>query len=114
METASLHTSTPQQQQENAEVVVEVEAQLANYHDYAQEAAVVEASQRQRPSNSQHFTSHNGQAMLGGDETFPVKLHYMLSDVERDGLSHIISWAPHGRSFALHDRPAFVDGVLKL
>ena len=31
------------------------------------------------------------------EQSFPAKLHYMLNDMEQDGLSHIVSWAPHGR-----------------
>jgi len=30
-------------------------------------------------------------------DSFPVKLHYMLADVEKDGLDDIISWHVHGR-----------------
>ena len=39
-----------------------------------------------------------------GVQTFPQKLHYMLEQMECDGKTHIISWQPHGRSFAVHDR----------
>jgi hypothetical protein len=31
------------------------------------------------------------------DESFPVKLHYMLADIERDGKEHIVGWHGHGR-----------------
>ena len=31
------------------------------------------------------------------DESFPVKLHYMLADLEIDGLDYICSWSRHGR-----------------
>ena len=31
------------------------------------------------------------------DQSFPVRLHYMLNEIEGDGLSDVISWAPHGR-----------------
>lgn len=30
-------------------------------------------------------------------DSFPYKLHAMLDDVETHGLSHIVSWQPHGR-----------------
>ena len=36
------------------------------------------------------------------DRHFPVKLHYMLSELEQDGLDHIVSWQPHGRCFVVH------------
>lgn len=38
-----------------------------------------------------------GQAPMGMDHNFPMKLHYMLTSIEGDGQSHVISWQPHGR-----------------
>ena len=35
-----------------------------------------------------------GQAL---DESFPIKLHYMLADVQMDGNDHIVAWHSHGR-----------------
>ena len=32
-----------------------------------------------------------------GVESFPVRLHYMINEVEKDGLSLVCSWQPHGR-----------------
>ncbi|EEC44465.1 predicted protein [Phaeodactylum tricornutum CCAP 1055/1] len=46
------------------------------------------------------------------ESTFPVKLHYLLSETEDNGSDHIISWQPHGRAFLVHDHGAFVDHVL--
>jgi hypothetical protein len=46
------------------------------------------------------------------DHYFPVKLHYVLSVLETDGLSHIASWAPHGRCFKVHSSEEFVQKVL--
>lgn len=34
--------------------------------------------------------------------TFTHKLHAMLDEVEQLGLSHIVSWQPHGRCFVVH------------
>lgn len=28
---------------------------------------------------------------------FPVKLHNMLNQIDKQGLSHVVSWAPHGK-----------------
>jgi hypothetical protein len=39
-------------------------------------------------------------------DIFPVRLHYMLSEMEKDGLEHIISWQLHGRCFIVHDSDA--------
>lgn len=48
------------------------------------------------------------------DRTFPVILHYMLSELEAKGVSHIISWQPHGRCFQVHKNKEFVDHILPL
>ena len=56
-------------------------------------------------------------AFAGGakkDNYFPVKLHYVLREMENDGLQHIASWQPHGRSFVVHDQEQFVKDVLVL
>jgi HSF-type DNA-binding len=46
------------------------------------------------------------------NRNFPVKLHFMLQDVEEEGLTHIVSWAPHGRSFMVHRMNDFVEIIL--
>jgi hypothetical protein len=52
------------------------------------------------------------QDMHVSNRNFPVKLHFMLQDVEEEGLTHIVSWAPHGRSFMVHRMNDFVEIVL--
>ena len=44
--------------------------------------------------------------------TFPMKLHTLLDQIKLDGLAHIISWAPHGRAFIIHDKNNFVGDVM--
>ncbi|CAJ1936517.1 unnamed protein product [Cylindrotheca closterium] len=44
--------------------------------------------------------------------SFPIKLHAILDQVEADGLSHIISWQPHGRCFVIHKPKEFADHVM--
>jgi hypothetical protein len=51
-------------------------------------------------------------APRSSDHYFPVKLHYVLSMLETDGLAHIASWAPHGRCFKVHNTDEFVEKVL--
>jgi HSF-type DNA-binding len=43
---------------------------------------------------------------------FPERLHVALTDLEQQGLSHIVSWQPHGRAFRVHKRDAFVEKIL--
>jgi hypothetical protein len=48
------------------------------------------------------------------DSNFPERLHYVLSDMEKDGLQHVASWQPHGRCFVVHDQQLFVEKILPL
>lgn len=45
-------------------------------------------------------------------DTFPTKLHHMLSMVDIMGLNHIVSWKPHGRAFEVKDVDQFVTFIL--
>lgn len=72
------------------------------YHDYAEE-------------------NHEGEAFFGSvppsrqlEQSFPMKLHFMLTDIEKDGLDHIVSWQVHGRCFVVRNQPQFVKSVLPL
>ena len=49
-----------------------------------------------------------------GGTTFPLRLHHMLSQIEMGGLSHIVSWQPHGRCFIVHQQEDFVNQVLPM
>jgi hypothetical protein len=71
----------------------------AMYRDYAELPTATSAS------GSAVDTKNNG--------SFPPKLHYVLKEMENDGLSHIASWAPHGRCFMIHKPDLFVEQVLK-
>jgi hypothetical protein len=79
-----------------------------NYNDYANEVEKVE----ERAGNQliEEHTSMN----RGGEQNFPVKLHYMLNELEKDGMDDIVSWQPHGRCFLVHKQQQFVDQVLPL
>jgi len=56
----------------------------------------------------------HGDANFGNQKhsNFPVQLHYLLSEMERDGHSEVASWHSHGRSFAVHDKKRFEDEFL--
>jgi len=47
-------------------------------------------------------------------EPFPVKLHSIIERSEQGEFSTIISWAPHGRAFKIHNEVLFVEKVLPL
>lgn len=43
--------------------------------------------------------------------TFPERLHRMVTDAEASDQSHIISFAPSGKAFFVHDRAAFLRDI---
>jgi HSF-type DNA-binding len=43
---------------------------------------------------------------------FPNRLHYMLDQMDHEGLSGVVSWQPHGRCFVVHQPNDFVSKVL--
>lgn len=61
-----------------------------------------------------------GEEHLGGtlwrprtlNGAFPLKLHEILTEIEKDGYSDIIGWLPHGRSFKIFDHDRFCEIVL--
>lgn len=44
--------------------------------------------------------------------TFPVKLHFMLTEMENDGLSDIVGWQPDGRSFIIKTPKEFESKII--
>lgn len=65
-----------------------------------------------RTGMSSHGTSNSGNNFQRSNLGFPVKLHACLTELERQGLSHIASFQPHGRSFLVHKQHEFVTQVL--
>ena len=85
----------------------------------AEAAAAVAADDQPRSSVVHNYIDHateqmddsgllelssEGKRAQATDRNFPVKLHYMLSELENDNQDHIVSWAPHGRCFVVHDQ----------
>jgi hypothetical protein len=58
--------------------------------------------------------SSEGAMAHAAERNFPVKLHFMLSELEADGLGHIVSWQPHGRCFVVHKQEDFVRMILPM
>jgi hypothetical protein len=85
-----------------------------DYHDYASEVEKGEESAGNL--HDQHLEEHTPSSSMsnGGEQNFPVKLHYMLNELEKDGMDDIVSWQPHGRCFLVHKQQQFVEQVLPL
>eukprot|EP00934_Nitzschia_sp_Nitz4_P004336 Nitzschia sp. Nitz4//scaffold133_size116822//2039//3639//NITZ4_003789-RA/size116822-augustus-gene-0.160-mRNA-1//-1//CDS//3329535342//4326//frame0 len=69
-----------------------------NYHDHANDSDDTDVPTSRR---------RGGVAV-----SFPQKLHSVLDQVEADGLSHVLSWQPHGRCFVIHQPKEFTDHVM--
>jgi hypothetical protein len=70
-----------------------------NYHDHASDPVPPADSAAQQ--NVEHNFGTSQQS------AFPLKLYEILSLVERDGFSSVISWQPHGRCFVVHKPDEF-------
>ena len=78
-----------QQQHHHAPIIVH-----HDYHDFAN-------------ANPADYESKHGLPVRGGVTTpFPQKLHALLKRFEQDGLSHILSFQPHGRAVMIKDPAA--------
>jgi hypothetical protein len=91
---------------------------MHTYHDYANiretdpDAVAVDSNLAEV---EQSDTGASGASSTNRSEkNFPVKLHYMLSELEWDGLDHIVSWQPHGRCFVVHKQKEFVERIIPL
>jgi hypothetical protein len=73
---------------------------IHNYHDHANE--------NKDEEDSQDSSDRKG----GVSVSFPIKLHRILDQVAAEGLSHIISWQPHGRCFVIRKPKEFADHVM--
>jgi hypothetical protein len=80
-----------------------------NYHDHSNDAD----AQDYWPSGlSYHHLFPNLSGGRGSEQTFPVKLHYMLEHIDKEGLSSVVAWQPHGRCFVVHKQNDFVEKIL--
>jgi len=42
------------------------------------------------------------------------RLHQLLSELEANGLTEIMSWQPHGKAFRVNDKERFVKEILPM
>mmetsp|Transcript_6423 Transcript_6423/g.13143 ORF Transcript_6423/g.13143 Transcript_6423/m.13143 type:complete len:582 (+) Transcript_6423:123-1868(+) len=45
-------------------------------------------------------------------DSFPMKLHRILDQIEAEGLAKIVAWQPHGRAFLIRDYSLFVSVIM--
>lgn len=79
------------------------------YYDHLNDL-VDDSSSKSLPGH--HCKQNKGPQGRVITESFPAKLHEMLSSVVKEGLDDIVSWQPHGRCFLVHKRSEFVSKLL--
>ena len=77
---------------------------IHNYHDHAMDS--------EEDFGDDHHEEEHSRRKGGVAVAFPLKLHAILDQVERDGLAHVISWQSHGRCFLIHQPKEFVNHVM--
>jgi hypothetical protein len=48
------------------------------------------------------------------EHSFLIRLRVMLDDAHRHGYHMFVSWLPHGKAFAVHERPYFANTIMPL
>ena len=79
-----------------------------NYHDHSKDDPDENDVVEHHEEDGQQKPRRRGGVTI----SFPLKLHAVLDQVDRDGLSSIVSWQPHGRCFVIHKPKEFVDHVM--
>lgn len=77
-----------------------------NYHDHSLDQDLPDEVVEEQEED-EHARRKGGVSVA-----FPLKLHSILDQVERDGLANVISWQAHGRCFVIHQPKQFVDIVM--
>lgn len=85
-------------------------------HRHAQETAYTKSHHKRVFANHDYKDHANDPIQPVGHRKGPIRfpsvLHRLLDEVEEMGLSHIVSWSSHGRSFVVYDQDAFVRYVM--
>mmetsp|Transcript_22427 Transcript_22427/g.48798 ORF Transcript_22427/g.48798 Transcript_22427/m.48798 type:complete len:412 (+) Transcript_22427:133-1368(+) len=81
-----------------------------NYHDHSGDTE--DSNAESSHCDESHHEDEHSRRKGGVAVAFPLKLHAILDQVERDGLGHVISWQPHGRCFVIHQPKVFVSTVM--
>ena len=49
---------------------------------------------------------------MSSKDRFPVKLYRMIYEARQAGKENVVSFLPHGRAFAIHDKETFIRDIL--
>ncbi|KAL7470565.1 hypothetical protein ACHAXS_010811 [Conticribra weissflogii] len=83
-----------------------------NYHDLANEPDIppggFDIPDAKDEDSSEKKKPHTPLSI----DSFPMKLHRILDQIEAEGLAKIVSWQPHGRAFLIRDYSLFVSVIM--
>jgi len=92
-----------------------------NYHDHARDPLIDVEEEMDSIVNHeegiQNNEDENTKRRRGGHRggvavPFPEKLHYMLSQMDKNETAHIVNWQTHGRCFVVHKPKEFVEDIM--
>lgn len=83
-----------------------------NYHDLAHEPDVppegFDIPEAKDADSNEKKKPHTPLSI----DSFPMKLHRILDQIEAEGLAKIVAWQPHGRAFLIRDYSLFVSVIM--
>ena len=71
-----------------------------------------EKSEKTKPGNSKEQSPKRHGGGAGPRIQFPLKLHEMLEDAEKEHSEHIVAWQKDGRSFSVFKSQEFVKEIM--
>lgn len=84
-----------------------------SYHDHSHDPEDETKNAFPDEDSNKKDSQHVRGGPRGGVSTpFPEKLYEMLSKAESEMFDNIVSWHPHGRSFAVHEPKRFVAEIM--
>jgi hypothetical protein len=84
-----------------------------NYHDHCTEKESLDFFPAGLGLLTPYHLFPHSPGGRGKEHSFPVKLHYMLEQIDTQGhAAHIVSWQSHGRCFVVHKPEEFVAHIL--
>ena len=82
-----------------------------NYHDHSHDP--IQDDPQDVEQTEEYCSAKKRRGHRGGVAVpFPEKLHYMLSRMDQEGTSDVVSWQPHGRCFIVHNAKDFVEDIM--
>jgi hypothetical protein len=86
---------------------------IACYHNFIYPASYRITKMEDNRGDNINNNGWHGTMCPNVNDPFPLKLHKMLEDVEKEGRAWIISWNEDGRSFTVHKPKVFAQSIMQ-